>query len=297
MKRIKLFRMLPGVALCMAMPLALAGEDVDQTQDASSDGLVEVDNIRGEIVISGWDKNQIRVVGELDDLAEGLEFTVTDKVTLIRVKMPDRDIHRGDGSDLEIHIPRGSRVDFGGVSTDVELDNIRGGIDVRSVSGDIEASGIAGKIYVKSISGDIDIEDSEGATTIKSVSGDTRAVIATRVFTFSGVSGDADLELGALETLNVNSVNGDIDIGAGLLDQGRIELKTVNGDCRLALKGDINARVQIVTGPGGDIYNDLDDTEPEEVFPASSRLSTTLGDGSGSIRAKTVNGDIRMERE
>lgn len=275
----------------------MAGEDVEQVRDAAADGLVEVHNTRGEVSIIGWNRSQVSVEGELDDLSEGLQFDVSDKVTVIRVKMPSHDISRGDGSTLVVRVPQDSRIDFNGVSTDLELESVRGGVDVRSVSGDIDISETAGDLYIKTVSGDIDIVDSSGDTRIKTVSGDTEAEVDTRKFSYSGVSGDADLELGELDQLNVSSINGDIEIQGALNEQGRIEMKTVNGDCRLTLDGEINARVQVHTGPGGDIYNGFSDIEPEDQFPASSRLLLTLGSGSGSIRAKTVNGDINLERE
>ncbi|MBQ60632.1 MAG: hypothetical protein CMQ19_01010 [Gammaproteobacteria bacterium] len=69
----------PVVLTCAAFLVsiaAFAGDDVDKTLAVPSNGLVKIVNTRGEIEIIGWDKDEIHVAGELDDLAEELVFEV-----------------------------------------------------------------------------------------------------------------------------------------------------------------------------------------------------------------------------
>ncbi len=285
-----------ALVLLAALPVS-AGESVDRELAASPDGVVEINNVRGEVRVEGWDRDAVQVRGELDDLAEGLEFTVDQKLTLVHVRMPDRDINRGDGSDLTVRVPAGSRVEVSGVSTDFEIESIGGGLEVQTVSGDVDARSVTGQDFVRSVSGDIDLADGSGPTSIRTVSGDTVARIKAAEFNYSGVSGDADIVLGAVSSLQIESVNGDVAVATSLAEKGRIQVKTINGDLVLLLRGEINARVDAGTGPGGDIVNGLNDTPPEESFASAYRLSLTLGDGSGSIRAKTVNGDIELVRD
>lgn len=281
----------------LVAPFVRGGERVDLEKATAANGVVEIKSTRGDINVTGWDRDAVHVSGELDDLAEGLEFDVDGKLTLIRVKMPDRDLNRGDGSDLDIKVPRGSRVSVYGVSTDLRISDVSGGVDAASVSGDINVSGVAGKLYLKTVSGDVHLVDAKGQTSIKTVSGDTIARVDASELSYSGVSGNAEIELGNVDSLEVQTVNGDIDVSAGLNEHGRMELKTINGDCHLVLRGEINARVEAGTGPGGDIRNNFNDIRPEESFPSASRLAMTMGTGSGSIRAKTVNGDITFSRD
>jgi hypothetical protein len=285
-----------ALVVLAALPVS-AGENVDRELAASPDGVVEINNVRGEVRVEGWDRDAVQVRGELDDLAEGLEFTVDQKLTLVHVRMPDRDINRGDGSDLTVRVPAGSRVEVSGVSTDFEIESIGGGLEVQTVSGDVDARSVTGQVFVRSVSGDIDLADGSGPTSIRTVSGDTVARIKAAEFNYSGVSGDADIVLGAVSSLQIESVNGDVAVATSLSEKGRIQVKTINGDLVLLLRGEINARVDAGTGPGGDIVNGLNDTPPEESFASAYRLSLTLGDGSGSIRAKTVNGDIELVRD
>ena len=56
-----------------ALPAALqAGDEVDQQRTVSSDGVVEIQNTRGAVKITGWEGDGVRIRGELDDLATGL---------------------------------------------------------------------------------------------------------------------------------------------------------------------------------------------------------------------------------
>ena len=68
----KLFqtKLITVFALFILSITANAGEKIDKTLDAVSNGEVEIHNNRGIIVVQGWDKEQVSVKGELDDLAE-----------------------------------------------------------------------------------------------------------------------------------------------------------------------------------------------------------------------------------
>lgn len=69
-----------------------------------------LNNPRGDFTIHGWDRPEVAVVGELDDLAKRLLFKVDDDVTIVRVVMSKRNVNWGDGSDLEIYVPRGAKL-------------------------------------------------------------------------------------------------------------------------------------------------------------------------------------------
>jgi len=203
-----------------------------------SDGVVEISNIRGIVKVKGWDKDQVAVTGTLDDLAEGITFENKDKVTLIKVEMPDHNINHGDGSDLTIQVPYGNQVDFEGISSDLKVKNIKAGIDVRTVSGDIGVEGVEKILNIKTVSGDIQLKKSTGKAKLATVSGDIDGVINCPEVQVSSVSGDVNLKLDEYQ-----------------LDGGETKLSSVNGDINLLFINKINTRVNVKTGPGGDITN------------------------------------------
>jgi hypothetical protein len=273
---------------------ATAGEEVDERKSVSSQGVVEIHNTRGEVNISGWDKDEVHVFGEIDDLAERLIFDVDGDFTLIRVDMPKRNISWGDGSDLEIWVPKQSRVDFEGVSTDLELSNIEGGLSVHSVSGDIRADNIAKRMLINSVSGGIEITDASGKAKVTTVSGDLRLDLSSTEVSVNAVSGEIDLDLEAFDSLSASTVSGELDISGHLNDSGDISMNSVSGDIDLRLTAPVNARIDVNAGPGGDIDNRMTRDEPRDIFPAQMELKTSAGDATGRIRVKTVTGDITL---
>lgn len=282
-------------SLLMTAPLYVAaGEEVDERRSVSAQGVVEIHNTRGEVEITGWDKDEVHVSGELDDLAEELIFEVDGEFTLIRVKMPKRNISWGDGSDLEIRIPVKSRVDFNGVSTDLKFTNIEGGTSIHSVSGDIRADHIAKRLLINSVSGNVEVRDTTGKAKITTVSGDLRLDLRSTEVSINTVSGEIDMDLAEFDSLMVSTISGELEISGHLNDSGSISMSSVSGDIELRLTGPVNARIDARAGPGGDIDNDMTEDEPRDIFPAQMELKSTAGDGSGRIRIKTVTGDISL---
>jgi len=288
---------LVAAAAFAGSPGVIAGDDVDQSRDVPGDSYVEVVNVRGNIDIAGWDRDVVRVSGELDDLAEGLVFEVSDKRVLIEVKLPHRDVNWGDGSNLEIRVPTSARVDFRGVSTDLDASSLEGGLRVRSVSGDVRAKDLAGQVIISTVSGEIRAGDITGECRLKTISGEIDLDCDCRTVDVDTVSGDIDVDLQKFTSLRATAVNGDVEIRGQLVDAGEIDMNSVNGDLAVVLARPVDAFVSAETGPGGDISNRMTGDKPVKRFPASMALETVSGDGNGRIKMRTVNGDISLRND
>ncbi|MCP3674806.1 MAG: DUF4097 domain-containing protein [Gammaproteobacteria bacterium] len=295
MKIISINKMIILATLTTLSGLAFAGEKVNESLQADAEGVVEIHNVRGKIRVTGWDENIIEVSGELDDLAEKLTFERQDKVILIRVEMPRKNINHGDGSNLTIRIPKGNRVDFNGVSSDFLIEDVDGGMDVRIVSGDIDIINVHKQLYVSAVSGDVTIKKSSGNAKLGTVSGDIKGKFVGSNISADTVSGDLRLHLKDFDSLSAKSVNGDVWVTGQLNDSGNAKLGSVNGDITLAFERAVNARVKVKTGPGGDIDNKISDDKVEHIFPNQQKLQMTLGDGSALIKIGTVNGSVTLK--
>ena len=136
----KVLRATICLLLCSTAAItAYAGQDVDEISGAEPAGTVRIHCTRGDLKVVGWDRAEVQVEGELDDLADRLSFIVQGDDTLIRVEMPETDVNWGDGSDLVVHIPNGSQLNIEAVSTDVKVTGVQGAIAVRTASGDVRA--------------------------------------------------------------------------------------------------------------------------------------------------------------
>jgi DUF4097 and DUF4098 domain-containing protein YvlB len=294
-KSISLQKSLIALSLIAISGISFAGDKVNKTIAANADGVVEIHNIRGDIKIIGWDKNEVKLTGELDDLKKELIFKAQGNVVIINVIMPRRNINSGDGSDLTIYVPKTNRVDVSVVSTDLIIGNIQGGIDARTVSGEANISEVQKKLYMETVSGDITVKKSSGKMKLNSVSGDIRGDFDSKDVRAESVSGDVSLTLSNFDNLKAGSVSGELKVSGQLNDSGNLRLSTVNGDISLSFKDAVNARTKINAGPGGDINNRMSSDEVREIFPNQQKLNMTLGNGSGKIQIGTINGSIYLK--
>ncbi|WP_196140569.1 DUF4097 family beta strand repeat-containing protein [Aliikangiella sp. G2MR2-5] len=285
----------PLLALSLSFSV-FAGEKVDKSLDVEANGQVEINNTRGEITVKGWDKNQVRVKGTLDDLTEKFIFETSGDKTTIKVKLPRNTGHRShDGSKLEVWLPQSSSMSFTGVATDLKVEKVEGGVEINSVSGDLKISQIKKRTYVNNVSGDIDANEIEGKFEISTVSGDLKAKISASQISVSGVSADLDINAASFERVKASTVSGSIKLKGQMLANGEIKMSSVSGDAYYYFTDNFDAKVSLETAPGGRVVNEFNDVEPQTSFIDSQSLAFTSGEGSGVIRMSTVSGDIGLK--
>ncbi|KPD21623.1 DUF4097 family beta strand repeat-containing protein [Idiomarina abyssalis] len=311
-----------GLSLLMFGSAIAAQEKVDETLAVSPAARVSIDNMRGKVELIVNDKDEIRVVGKLDEKAEDFVFEQRGTGVHINVKVPEQ---RGfnvssddsEGSDLKIYLPSSMDISVNGVSMDVSANDFDGGLEIRLVSGDIEVSGIKNRVLLKTVSGDIDAEELEGEVRFETVSGDIMDINnGSESATYQSVSGDITSQSDSVAELTVQSVSGDIDVKAGVLRKGkvttvsgdailtaglhstaRIESSSVSGDLTFKWMGDIHSSFNIKSNAGGEITNRLtDDKANEAEWGPSSRLEFSVGDASADVSATTVSGEITLDK-
>jgi len=274
-----------------------ATEKVETTHEAAGNAFVEVHAKGGEFRIVGWPKKQVRVAGDLTAGIDELEFQALENGKRIYINVPGSPTTENGSTNLEIQVPVASRLRFYAVSGNIELKQLEGGIEVVTISGNISVEQVLGSMSFQSSSGNLRILESRGKVRSQVSSGNTVAQVDGPEHEFSSGSGKLNLTLGTVNRLRVHSINGNIEVSTHLARGGKVELQSVNGNCRLTLAGDINAGLEATTGAGGKIVNGLDESKPNAVFPASARLSMQLGKAEGAIETRSVTGDIELYRD
>ena len=203
------FPLLLAVA-CVALPLQA---DVTEVEDfdfeISSGGTLSLENINGDITITGGPGNRIQIVATKkagnQDYLDGMEIQVradSDRVTIRTEHPKSRNswFSFGDSSGsvtYEIIAP-----------ADINLDSI------ETVNGEIEVAGITGDVSVETTNGDINLGGLRADLHADTVNGSIEASFAV---------------LGGSQRINAETVNGRVSLRLPEDASARINAGTVNG--------------------------------------------------------------------
>lgn len=290
-------RLLLSLAAFVAAAGAQAGTPIDKRAAVDPDGSVEVGNTAGSVKVTGWDRNEVQVTGELGDGTERLDFATDGKVTRIKVILPNRSYNVED-TDLVISMPAASRLSVNTVSADIAVTGVTGAQRLVAVSGDVRTEAGAQDVECRTVSGDVHVAGSakKGLLTINTVSGDATALKVAGEVNANTVSGNVTLGMGETSRSRVRSTSGDLTLALLLGPDGKIDAESISGDVRLDFVGPVNAEFD-VSSFNGEIRNCFGPkpVSASEYAPGKD-LRFREGQGSGWVRIKTMNGDISVCR-
>ena len=303
MKTLKTIILSVGMASLLLVPaIAQANnQKIDESLKAAEGGQLRFKIVDGDVDFKHWDKQTIRVVGELGDNNQQLVFFNDGTETVIKIETEkgyyNRSHNGWSGSDtkLEVFMPADTKLFAQGTSGDFSINGLTNGVKVKNVSGDISIFNSQLSIEAYSSSGDIRLENCQGEIHVEAVSGDVDAVVNANRFEVSTISGDLMASIGNAERVEVSSVSGDIELELALADSGTVEGSTVSGDIELVFnQRTLNAHFDLTTGPGGDIDNGLTADRPKESWVQAEILEFKVGKGSALVELETVSGTIEV---
>ncbi len=284
------------VALLAALVLpcaAMAGSPINKRTAADPAGTVEISNTAGTVVVTGWNRNEVEITGELGEGTERLDFTKGDKITRIKVVLPNRS-HNVDDTDLFVKVPSGSTLSINTVSADIVAKAVSGTQRLQSVSGDVRTEASGEDIECRTVSGDVHITGSgkKGLVSITTVSGDATATQVAGELNGSTVSGDFTLGAGETTRSRLRSTSGDLSVTAQLAPDARVDIESISGDVRLDLLSPVAAEFE-VSSFNGEIRNCFGPkpVRTDEYAPGRE-WRYKAGSGTARVRIKTLNGDV-----
>lgn len=278
--------------------VAYAGEAINLSLDADAKGEVTIDIVRGDVTVIGWEQNKVSVEGSRDDKSERFVFERSGNTIHIEDKLPNN-VNRGEGTKITVKIPRNNSLRVELVSANLNVRDVAGRSDLSTVSGDLKLEKLGHDVDVESVSGNIELRGAGKEVDLESVSGDINAYITTERLHAESVSGDVKVRNeGTLRKGDFSSVSGDVSIEGALADDTDVEMESVSGNLVLFARGDVNARIEAETGPGGDITNELTNDVPDEAeFTGAESLDIKVGNGGGRIQASVVSGEIAFRKK
>jgi len=295
--RVLFIRPVTALWILGALPLAASAAEgsIDRTVPADPQGEVSISNVSGEIVVRGWDRNEVKVTGDLGDDVERVDVETIGGRTIIKVVVPHGGSNDSEAT-LEVQVPRMSSVEVSAVSADVSSRSVQGTQRIKTVSGEISADVAGDNSEVRSVSGDISVHGAGKpvALRLSSVSGSIELNNAAGKLDVVTVSGDARLQLGEVSEVRGRTTSGTFELRGQLAVDGRVDVEAVSGDLRLRLPsaGSYSTEIESFSG---DITGCLA-TSVERVSkygPGTQLMIRTVESGA-RVRAKTLSGDIEI---
>ena len=283
-------------ATCVALLAfpADAAQTLERSQATSAAPAVEVVNIEGLVRVRAWERNEVRLTGELKNDRDKLEFSGSEHSVTIRVRPEKNRSRDSDGARLEISVPRNASLSVQAVSAEVEVAGVEGAQRLESVSGDIRTEVFGEDLMLRTISGDAVVTGNgrPAVVTLESTSGNVTARGLKGEVEAQSVSGDVVLEATEATRLRLKTVSGDVEARVALGVDARLDAESVSGDLKLLFPAGIDAEFDLETF-SGDIDNCFGPAAARKSrYAPGTALRFTQGEGKARVRADTMSGDI-----
>ena len=280
--------MIAHIAAALVASIGMT-QQMDTTFAVSGSGQLDLNNHEGTVVVSTWDRDEIRIRAEWDDGPQPISIRQAGSTVRIRV--------RGDRGlpevDFDLTVPRGMSIAVQGISVDVTVDGSRANISVQSIEGDVVVTGGRGNIAIQAVEGDVSVRGASGHIAVHSIEGFVIVRDSDGTMEVESVDGDVDLIDIDSENIGVNVVDGDVTFQGAIHDSGRYFMSTHDGDLNIHVPDGANARVSIATYDG-----ELESDIPIEIEGDISkrRFSFTLGSGQALVELSSFDGVIRLKK-
>ncbi len=261
---------------------------VDTTVALSSGGVVELSLISGEIKVTSWNRDQVRI----EALSDGgvLQFDATNGRVSLSVRSD-----RGDMGDtkFEITIPAGARLISHSISADITTD---GGSDVEahSVSGDVSVSNVTGRATLESVSGGLTAMHIGHGLRVNGVSSDIKATDVTGDINAQSTSGEIVLGATHSSFVHTETVSGDTRFGGTIDRAGRYDFHSHSGDIVLAVPA--TGVTFDVSTFSGDVQSDYPMTLQPGSEVGEKHMEFSINGGGARVTAETFSGGVTVER-
>lgn len=200
--------------------------------DSAANSHLVVENVKGPITVSGWDRPQIEVAATPHQDWVKVEICQQEDKVVARTKT-EQDAGKWmnwfDGSRTP-HVEYTANVPY---ACDLEIKNVEGPIHIAQCSGKIHVHNVDGQVTLDHTKGDIHVDTVNGPLLATHLQGDAK---------LKTVNGKLTLQESALSGLSAQTVNGKIKAAAAWDADAQISLHTVNGDCDLTVPADFRAQ-------------------------------------------------------
>ncbi len=305
---------LAAVVVAALAVFAVAREKYEEkfakTVDIAKDGRVYLGNISGDIEITPWKQNQVKIdavkvseASSLDKAKENAAQVTVDVATVegvlrIETKYPEKK-HFWEGNSgnvsvsYKLMVPEMAAVEVKSVSGDVKIGALGGALKVKSVSGAVTVLGAAG-VDIDLVSGDITVENIAGDAYLEAVSGNIKATKVKGSLEAGSVSGEVTLkDVSEARSVKAHSVSGDLTYTGTIMASGNYEFDSQSGNIVLTIPANAAFDFEAHTFSGV-----IDSAFPVEVSGKISPkdMRGTVNKGGARIRLKSFSGNVELKK-
>ncbi len=285
------------IAALLALTAAAASQAADFQRKVAAEpkGSVQISNVAGRVSVSGWDRPEVEVTGNLGSGVDRVDVSSSGGRTVIRVVLPRRNNHSDGSADLDVRIPNQSDLDVSVVSADLDTTGLLGPQRLKSVSGDIRAQVAGVDFEGKTVSGDMRLTGNGKAADLRisTVSGDIVVERSAGEVEATTVSGDMRLELNDAHSVRMRTTSGDLSFRGSFAKGASLDAETISSDLTVRARGG-GFEYEAVSF-SGDIGNGFGvRAERTSRHGPGSRLSGTEGNADARVRVKTMSGDVEL---
>lgn len=287
------------LAFGMAATQAAAQIQIDKRLPAPPAAEIDIESPFGTVVIVGWDEAEVAVTGRLAPGVEELRFDVEEDGVDISVEVPESWYYDSDDdseyrSQIEIRVPRKSKLDIETHNASVTITGIQGAVELETVNGAVSVQGEPPAVEIESVTGSVDVTAVAAEMEVKTISGSITLRGAARAATVSSLSGAVHVEGRGFEEVDIESTAGDVTFEGTLGSEGDVEIETFSGNVEMVLSGEVLARFDFTTF-GGEIRNDIGPTPRRDGrFNPYQELKFATGFNDFDISVETFNGSITL---
>jgi DUF4097 and DUF4098 domain-containing protein YvlB len=208
-------------------------EEFHQSYPLTLTGRVSISNINGDVHISAWDRNEVKIDAvkraySRERLSEAtIDVTNTADSVTIKTKYSERtlnfDSRTRENNPASIQytltVPRGARIEG------VEL--VNGSLDIEGVHGDVRASLVNGRVKADDLSGEVSLSAVNGAIEVNAA-----GLAASKGVNLNAVNGSIVLSVpsGANAQVKASTVHGQISNDFGLtVEEGQYVGRNLTG--------------------------------------------------------------------
>lgn len=296
--------MIRRLALALLIPATVFAADTEREQPVSAGERLELRNYDGEVTVTASADDTLRVFVQHaphDGIVmeqRGSTWLVVPKLWAkdsdgFAVKLPhmarvvvSNDEIPPERASFRVEVPDWMPVLVESPRADVSISDVLAPVEVTTMLGDIEVKGGRDRVHLQTMNGRVELTGARGRLTVETTINQVTVRDCTGDISVETTGGGVQLADLDAESVEVQTLRGDIDYAGKVPATARWDLETHDGDVDLRLAQPVDARFDLQAFRGSIDFALAEAPEEER------RVQITVGRGEARVNGQTFSGRI-----